>query len=106
MTIEPKKMIHEQVIEKLNNLNAEVVKEFAEVRSLLIVIDWAIGQNDFPPNVILSKEINELTLIAKIKQTTKLLEVLNSLMIKEANKANSLFLQAKEYLESKNKKES
>lgn len=98
-----RKMVHEELLERLHAALGPLLKEFPEVRGLLVAIDWNIGQNDFPASLILSKEVTERTTLEMMRQTVKLLDQISLVFNKQIDRADSVLRQAEQFIQSADK---
>ena len=97
-----RKLAHEELFNNFDLHGRIWLNELPELRSLLLVADWQIGQSDLPPCFILTKNLTEQTNIELLRQTIKSLETLTNLFKEKINQASSTLKQAEELLKKSN----
>ncbi len=86
----------EKVMDRLGTFAKNTVDDFGEVRSVILVIDWAVGQNDFPAGMVYSRE-KQMTLadILQINgQLNKMAQRLSNLYVQQLNNSAGFMKQA------------
>jgi hypothetical protein len=104
---EPKpkrKMVHEEIAESLEKSLKEVLQEYPELNGLIVTFNWNIGQNDFPPCIIVTKEQTERSTVSMMSQILKALDNLSSMFSKQLFSASSIISRADEILKKSNNK--
>lgn len=67
-------LVIDQIGERFNDFAAKLLDEFGEPRSFVLVVDWELGQNDFPAGFMLTrdKELSTPTLLEITSQVAKM----------------------------------
>lgn len=54
--MEKPKLVVDQVFVRFSKFAKELLAEFGEPRALALVVDWEVGQNDFPAGSVMTRE--------------------------------------------------
>ena len=88
-------MRHEELFEKFSEAAAAWLKDTPEARGLMLVVDWRIGNNDFPPCITVAEPpVDENRVVSMLKQSLKLHEHLLNLFSQQVDQAGSVLHRA------------
>ena len=88
----------EELFGKFKTTAIEWLRETPEARSLILLVDWKVGKEDFPPCALVGPDLTEAAVIDTMKQAVKLLENLAGIFRQQLNSADSALQQAKAFV--------
>lgn len=96
-----KKMSFEVLMSSFTESAKQWLKDVPEARGLMLVVDWEVGQNDFPPCTIVCRDPSERSSLESMKQAVKLMDHLTSLFSQQITKTTSILSQAEKLVKEK-----
>lgn len=90
---------YEELFDKFKTAANEWLQATPEARSLLLLVDWKVGKEDFPPCALVGPDLTEAAVIDTMKQVIKLLENLAGIFRQQLSSANSALQQAKAFIQ-------
>ena len=95
------KMRYEELFDKFREAAEGWLKETPEARSLVLTVDWALGQNDFPASTFVFKgPLNERIIVESTKQALKTIDNLSALFKQYIQTTESLLTKAEAIVKS------
>lgn len=92
------KVCYEELFDKFKTAARDWLQHTPEARSLLLLVDWRVGKEDFPPCALLGPEPTESSTVDMMRQTVKLLDNLSEIFRQQLNQATSALRQADEII--------
>lgn len=102
------KLAVEQVFERFREFATALFDNVAEPRSVVLVVDWQIGQTDFPPGLLVTREeqVDASALIDIAGQLCKMNTRLVELYSQTINKAEEVLQELKKEVEELERRKS
>lgn len=83
------KVCFEDLFDKFKVAAERWLQETPEARSLLLLVDWKVGKDDFPCCAVVGPNPTELTTVDMMKQSAKLMSKLVTLFYQQVSSLDS-----------------
>lgn len=100
MSTPKRKICYENLFEQFKTSAQQWLDETPEARTLFLVVDWAVGKNDFPAiHVVTNEEPTEQAVLDSMGQALKMLNALAEIHSRQVAAASSTLRQAQALIE-------
>lgn len=71
------KLLHEKILDELKEALKNCVEAYPEIDSLVVTINWKVGNNDFPAGAIIKKKDDQFLMESALTSLDQLRKMFN-----------------------------